>query len=39
MVLHVLIDTSELKNATNKIDKRLYVLKKMLSKVQKIKGK
>ena len=39
MVLHAFIDTSELKTAATKTDKRLDVLEEMISKVQKIKGK
>ena len=39
LVLHVLTDTSDLRNATTKTGKRLEVLEKMLSKVQKLKGK
>lgn len=39
LVLHVLTDTSDLKNSATKSDKRLEVLEKMLRKVQKFKGK
>jgi vacuolar-type H+-ATPase subunit I/STV1 len=39
LVLHVLTNTSDLKNVATKTDKRLEVLEQMLSKVQKLKGK